>query len=75
MKRVSADAGLMFIAYNRRRSCNILTMEVLKENMRMLASSVPGIFELCGLCIMSFGELSPANYKLSVDNSRRLKWI
>ena len=46
MKRASADVGLMFIAYNLRRIGNILTMEVLKEYLRMLASLFLAIFDL-----------------------------
>ncbi|MGB8490572.1 MAG: transposase [Bacteroidales bacterium] len=73
MKRASSDVGFMFIAYNLRRIGNILTREVLKEYLRILVSSIPGIFDLCGLFIMSFGRLFPAKYK-SVENSHWLRW-
>ena len=38
MNRASSDVGFMFIAYNLRRIGNILTMNVLKEHLRILAS-------------------------------------
>ena len=38
IKRASSDVGFMFIAYNLRRIGNILTMNVLKEYLRMLVS-------------------------------------
>jgi hypothetical protein len=63
----------MFIAYNLRRIGNILTMEVLKEYLRILVSSIPGILDLYGLFIVSFGRLFPEKYKLPVENSRRLR--
>jgi len=44
--RAGSDVGLMFIAYNLRRIGNILTMNVLKEYLRMLASLFLAIFDL-----------------------------
>jgi transposase len=38
ISRASSDVGFMFIAYNLRRIGNILTMNVLKEYLRTLAS-------------------------------------
>ena len=38
MCRASSDVGFMFIAYNLRRIGNILTMNVLKEYLRILAT-------------------------------------
>jgi len=38
MNRASSDVGLMFIAYNLRRIGNILTMNVLKEYLKAVAS-------------------------------------
>jgi hypothetical protein len=38
MARASADVGFMFIAYNLRRIGNILTGDLLKEYLRILAS-------------------------------------
>jgi hypothetical protein len=46
MNRASSDVGLMFIAYNLRRIGNILTMEVLKEYLRVLLSLFLGIVGL-----------------------------
>jgi transposase len=74
ISRASSDVGFMFIAYNLRRIGNILTREVLKEYLRILVSSILGIFDLCGLLIMRFVRLLPAEYKLPVENSRRLRW-
>jgi hypothetical protein len=74
MSRASSDVGLMFISYNLRRIGNILTREVLEEYLRILVSSIPGIFDLCGHCIMSFGRLLRTEYKLPFENSRWLRW-
>jgi transposase len=38
VERASSDVGFMFIAYNLRRIMNILTTEVFKEYLRILAS-------------------------------------
>jgi transposase len=38
ISRASSDVGFMFIAYNLRRIGNILTMDVLKEYLKVLAS-------------------------------------
>jgi len=38
MKRASADVGFIFIAYNLWRIGNSLTLNVLKEYLRMLVS-------------------------------------
>jgi hypothetical protein len=46
MKRASADVGFMFIAYNLRRIGNILTREMLKEYLRILASLFLAISDL-----------------------------
>src|SRR3990172_11293217 len=45
-KRASSDVGFIFIAYNLRRIGNILTIDVLKEYLRMLASLFFAIFDL-----------------------------
>jgi transposase len=52
--RAGSDVGFMFIAYNLRRIGNILTMNVLKEYLRMLASLFLAIFDL----IRSISEVS-----------------
>ncbi len=72
--RAGSDVGLIFIANNLRRIGKILTMNVLKEYLRMLVSSIPDIFDLYGVFIMSFGRLFLAKYKLAVENTQRLRW-
>jgi len=47
IKRAGADVGLMFIAYNLRRIGNILTMNRLKEYLRMLVSLFSYILGFC----------------------------
>jgi len=59
----------MFIAYNLRSIVNILTLDVLKEYLRIPVLSIFGIFDLCGLYRMSFERLFPAVYKLPDKNS------
>ena len=44
-KRASSDVGFMFIAYNLRRIGNILTMNVLKEYLRILVPLFLTVFE------------------------------
>ncbi len=73
MSRADSDVGFMFIAYDLRRIGNILTLEVLQEYLRILVLSILGIFDLCGLFIMSFGKLFPAAYKLPDKNSLWLR--
>ena len=46
ISRASSDVGLMFIAYNLRRIGNILTLEVLKEYLKAVASIY---FDILGL--------------------------
>ena len=46
ISRATADVGLMFIAYNLRRIGNILTMNVLKEYLRILYSLFMCLFDL-----------------------------
>jgi hypothetical protein len=43
MKRASADVGLMLIAYNFRRIGNILTIDRLREYLRILILLFSGI--------------------------------
>jgi len=45
----------MFIAYNLRRIGNILTLNVLKEYLRMLVSVFLAIFDLTGVVLRHFG--------------------
>jgi transposase len=49
IKRASADAGLMLIAYNFRRIGNILTMDRLREYLRILISLFLREKDLAGL--------------------------
>lgn len=44
--RAGSDVGFMFIAYNLRRIGNILTMDVLKEYLKVLASLFLAVFGL-----------------------------
>ena len=74
MNRASSDVGFMFIAYNLRRIGNILTMDVLKEYLRILTSSILGIFDLSGLLLKIFGKDSREEYELPFENSRSLRW-
>jgi transposase len=54
MNRASSDVGFMFIAYNLRRIVNILTMDVLKEYLRILYTLFQAVFDLSELiCRMS----------------------
>ncbi len=46
MSRAGSDVGFMFIAYNLRRIGNILTREMLKEYLRILASLFLAISDL-----------------------------
>jgi hypothetical protein len=46
ISRASSDVGFMFIAYNLRRIGNILTREILKEYLRILASLFLAISDL-----------------------------
>jgi transposase len=57
MNRASADVGFMFIAYNLRRIGNILTMNVLKEYLRMLVSLFFSISAYFRRKISRFGTL------------------
>jgi transposase len=70
--RAGSDVGFMFIAYNLRRIGNILTMNVLKEYLKALASLyfdilglIMGISEVCDRIIFS-GIQIPVKIKLSL---------
>jgi hypothetical protein len=58
INRASADAGLMFIACNLRRIKNILTMNVLKEYLRILSSLFLGIFSHTETFLRTFAEIN-----------------
>jgi len=55
--RAGSDVGFMFIAYNLRRIGNILTMNVLKEYLRILISLFRTVFDLFTAILMSSGRL------------------
>ncbi|HUX56495.1 MAG TPA: transposase, partial [Bacteroidales bacterium] len=67
MKRASADVGFIFIAYNLRRIGNILTLNVLKEYLRMLISLFLSIKDLVRPGIDHSKTLFP---RLSVWNNK-----
>ena len=56
INRASSDVGLMFIAYNLRRIGNILTMNVLKEYLRILVSVFLSKLHISELKSSSFGS-------------------
>jgi len=57
IERASADVGFMFIAYNLRRIGNILTMNRLKEYLRILASLFLAVLAFFRRKISRFGTL------------------
>lgn len=57
MNRASADVGFMFIAYNLRRIGNILTMNVLREYLRILVPLFMTVFAFFRRKISRFGTL------------------
>lgn len=72
MERASSDVGLMFIAYNLRRIGNILTIDVLKEYLKAIASlyfDILGFFRgISVICdgILFFGIQMPVRNRLSL---------
>jgi len=54
ISRASSDVGFMFIAYNLRRIGNILTMNVLKEYLRILMPVFLTIDDLLRAILMHF---------------------
>jgi len=75
MKRASSDVGLMFIAYNLRRIVNILTMDVLKEYLRILYSLFQAVFDLSELIFMMSESPEPAIIKTTSKNHLWLKTV
>jgi transposase len=73
MKRASADVGLMFIAYNLRRIGNILTMEVLKEYLKVLATLILTISHLFRAIVVTCDRRSLSNIQIPLRNHRSLK--
>ncbi|MGQ9620805.1 MAG: hypothetical protein ACUVTX_07470 [Bacteroidales bacterium] len=55
ISRAGSDVGLMFISHNLRRIGNILTVDVLKEYLRMLASLFFAIFDLIEAVLRNLG--------------------
>jgi hypothetical protein len=46
ISRASSDVGFMFIAYNLRRIGNLLTLDLIKEYLRILLSLFFTVFDL-----------------------------
>jgi transposase len=67
ISRASSDVGFMFIAYNLRRIGNILSIDLLKEYLRIVIS----LF-LCktDLYRLKFSHFTPTFLRLSVWNSK-----
>jgi len=74
IKRASSDVGLMFIAYNLRRIGNILTIDVLKEYLKAIASLYFDILAFFrGISVICDGKLffgiqMPARNRLSLKS-------
>jgi hypothetical protein len=69
----SSDVGLMFIAYNLRRIGNILTMDVLKEYLKALASLFLAILGLIRGIPMTCDMRSFHGIRMPVTNRLSLK--
>jgi hypothetical protein len=63
----------MFIAYNLRRILNILTMDVLKEYLRILYSLFQEVFDLSERICRISESLEPAIIKNTSKNHLWLK--
>jgi len=63
----------MFIAYNLRRIVNILTMDVLKEYLRMFYSLFQAVFDLSELIFMMSESPEPAIIETTSKNHLWLK--
>jgi transposase len=64
--RAASDVGFMFIAYNLRRIGNILTMDVLKEYLKVLASLFLAVFGLNRTISVTFIGRSFDGIRMSV---------
>lgn len=73
MNRASSDVGFMFIAYNLRRIVNILTMDVLKEYLRILYSLFQAVFNLSELIFRMSEDPEPDIIKNTCKNHLWLK--
>jgi len=69
----SSDVGFMFIAYNLKRILNILTMDVLKEYLRILYSLFQAVFDLSERICRISESLEPAIIKTIRKNHLWLK--
>jgi len=74
MQRASSDVGLMMVAYNLRRIGNILTMEVLKEYLRILFSLIQTVFDLSKRILRTFEDLIFLEMGTSNEKWLRLKY-
>jgi transposase len=73
MNRASSDVGFMFIAYNLRRIGNILTMNVLKEYLKVLANLFLTISHLFRDIFVTCGQGKLFNIRIPVINQHSLK--
>lgn len=73
ISRASADVGLMFIAYNLRRIGNILTMNVLKEYLRMLSSLFLSLFDLKWVILKPYNGLCDVIPYMTLEINLRFK--
>jgi len=73
INRASADVGPMFIACNLRKTKNILTMNVLKEYLRILSSLFPVISDLMRAILSSFLRINNPGQIFNSNKSRLCK--
>jgi len=71
--RASSDVGFMFIAYNLRRIGNILTMNVLKEYLRILIALFFVKIDLTWAILKLSEALDPTIPGLTVKKRLKLK--
>jgi hypothetical protein len=75
ISRASSDVGLMFIAYNLRRIGNILTREVLKEYLKVVAFLYDAIFDLIRGILGSCDEILFQDIQISIIKRISLKTL
>jgi transposase len=68
--RASSDVGLMFIVYNLRRIANILTIDVLKEYLKVVACSYAAIFDLIRAIFVICDQRSLSNIQIPTLHHR-----
>ena len=71
--RASSDVGFMFIAYNLRRIGNILTIDVLKEYLKAIASLYFDILGLIRGILVTCDGLLFSGIQMSFGNRLSLK--